>query len=84
MGLNLYARLSRRKAEQASEIVAELAGGSDWLTQMDAKFCPVWDEFAEWWSKNTGECPEKTSFYTTHNAHYLVEWAIVKHPELFE
>ncbi len=77
----LYSKISKAKVEKAAAIVRKLTVGDKWFEQMDAVFGgELWDVFVKFWRKENNETPSKRDFYTPHNAHWLVEWAVVKYP----
>lgn len=79
-----YARISDKKFKIAEAYLATIGPDDDWYKIMEAKFGAVFDEFAKFWKGSSGkETANKMSFYMPHNAHWLVQWAVVKHPELF-
>ncbi len=81
--MEFYAKLSMKNVDKANKVVKALATGEDWYQKMDKQFGDVWEEFVVFWKKTTGkETPQKMSFYASHNAHWIAEWASKKHPEL--
>ncbi len=80
--MNFYANIPQKRVDQAQLVVSHLTRDNAWFERMSKVFDPVWDQFEAFWKKITGETPTKMSFYTSHNGHWIAEWASAKHPEL--
>jgi hypothetical protein len=81
--INFYSRIPK-KVSQVAECLCKLleSGDYDNALIMDTYFRPYWHEFTQFW---TGELLIWETFaLAPHNARWLIEYVLVKYPEVLE
>lgn len=80
---SFYSSLSDKRMRVCQPFIDSIQSDESWLQTASAKFDVVWDDFYAWWSA-TKEKPMKMSFYAPHNIHWIAQWSVVAHPEIWQ